>query len=394
MERIVIIGAGECGVRAAFALREAGYGGALTLIGEERRLPYERPPLSKTWPPAPRPIATPEVYEAAGIDLRTGVTAIALDPQSRAVTLSGGETLGFDALLIATGARPRVFPGLEQALSLRTADDAARILGGLAPGKRLAIVGGGFIGLELAATARGRGTDVVVVEAGERLMARAVPADIAAVAEARHRAEGVDIRLGATVASAGVNRLALADGSSIEADMVVAGTGAAAQTRLAEAAGLALDNGIAVDATFRTSADGIFAAGDCCSFPHRGRRLRLESWRAAQDQAAHAARAMLGDATPYAAQPWFWSDQYDLTLQVAGIPDPAHAAIRRDLGGGAVIVFGLDSTGRLQSAAGIGTGSAVARDIRLAEMLIDKKVPVDAALLGDPKVALKGLLRG
>lgn len=394
MERIVIIGAGECGVRAAFALREAGYGGGLTLIGEERRLPYERPPLSKTWPPAPRPIATPEVYEAAGIDLRTGVTAIALDPLSRTVTLSGGETLGFDALLIATGARPRVFPGLEQALSLRTADDAARILGGLAPGKRLAIVGGGFIGLELAATARGRGTDVVVVEAGERLMARAVPAEIAAIAEARHRAEGVDIRLGAAVASASVNRLVLADGSLIEADMVVAGTGGMAQTRLAEAAGLALDNGIAVDATFRTSADGIFAAGDCCSFPHRGRRLRLESWRAAQDQAAHAARAMLGDATPYAAQPWFWSDQYDLTLQVAGIPDPAHAAIRRDLGGGAVIVFGLDSTGRLQSAAGIGTGSAVARDIRLAEMLIDKKVPVDAALLGDPKVALKGLLRG
>lgn len=394
MERVVIIGAGECGVRAAFALREAGYGGTLTLIGEERPLPYERPPLSKTWPPLPRPIAAAEVYVSARIDLRLGVTAIGLDSQARIVTLSGGETLDYDALLIATGARPRIFPGLEQALTLRTADDAARILGALAPGKRLAIVGGGFIGLELAATARGRGADVVVVEAGDRLMARAVPAEIAAIAEARHRAEGVDIRLGAAVASAGINRLVLADGSLIEADMVVAGTGAVAQTRLAEAAGLALDNGIAVDATFRASVDDIFAAGDCCSFPYRGLRLRLESWRAAQDQAAHAARAMLGDATPYTAQPWFWSDQYDLTLQVAGIPDPAHTAVRRDLGAGAVIVFGLDGDGRLASAAGIGKGSAVARDIRLAEMLIEKQVPVDAALLGDPKVALKALLRG
>ena len=394
MERVVIIGSGECGVRAAFALREAGYGGTLTLIGEERHLPYERPPLSKTWPPSPRPIAAAEIYVPARIDLRLGVTAIALDPQSRQLTLSCGETLNFDALLIATGARPRIFPGLEQALTLRTADDAARIMGALAPGKRLAIVGGGFIGLELAATACGRGAEVVVIEAGDRLMARAVPAEIAAIAEARHRAEGVEIRLGAAVASAGVNRLALADGTVIEADMIIAGTGAVAQTRLAEAAGLALDNGIAVDATFRTSADGIFAAGDCCSFPYRGRRLRLESWRAAQDQAAHAARAMLGDTTPYKAQPWFWSDQYDLTLQVAGIPDPAHANVRRDLGAGAVIVFGLDGNGRLASASGIGTGSAVARDIRLAEMLIEKQVPVDAALLGDPKVALKALLRG
>lgn len=394
MARIVIIGAGECGVRAAFALREAGFAGAITLVGEERHLPYERPPLSKTWPPAPRPIAAAAIYVSARIDLRLGVTAIALDPLSRTVTLSGGETLGFDALLIATGSRARIFPGLEQALTLRTADDAARIQGALAPGKRLAIVGGGFIGLELTATARGRGADVVVVEAGDRLMARAVPVDIAAIAEARHRAEGVDIRLGAAVASAGVNRLVLSDGSVIEADMVVAGTGAVAQTRLAEAAGLALDNGIAVDATFRTSADGIFAAGDCCSFPYRGRRLRLESWRAAQDQAAHAARAMLGDTTPYSAQPWFWSDQYDLTLQVAGIPDPAHAAVRRDLGAGAVIVFQLDSESRLASAAGIGKGSAVARDIRLAEMLIGKQAPVDPAALGDPKVPLKALLRG
>ena len=283
---------------------------------------------------------------------------------------------------------------MENARTLRTVDDAEAILGALGRDTHLAIIGGGFIGLELAATARLIGAKVTVVEAAGRLMARAVPAEVAAVAEARHRAEGVGIVLNAQVAGASANEVRLTDGRAIGCDLVVAGVGALPNTCLAEHAGAEISNGIVVDGAFRTSLPDVYAAGDCCSFPYRGRSIRLESWRSAQDQALHAARAMLGDGAAYARVPWFWSDQYDLGLQVTGIFEAGGSMHRRDLGESAFVVFQTDDAGKLVASAGIGPGNAVAKDIRLAEMMIERGIAPDPAKLADPSVNLKALLRG
>jgi 3-phenylpropionate/trans-cinnamate dioxygenase ferredoxin reductase subunit len=393
MTGIVICGAGECGVRAAFALREKGYDGKITLIGDEPHLPYERPPLSKQHPVNRRAIATEDAFGKASIGFMRGCKVEAIDTAKKSVRLGDGSSLAYEKLLVATGARPRLFPGMEQALTLRTCDDAEVILGRIAPGVRLAIIGGGFIGLELAATARKMGADVTVIEAADRLMARAVPPEIAAVAEARHRSEGVDILFGTQVASAGADHVALADGRHIEADLVVAGVGAAPNTESAEAAGIAVDNGITVDECFRASVPDVYAAGDCCSFPYRGMAVRLESWRAAQDQGNHVAAAMLDATNPYRKVPWFWSDQYDLTLQVAGLPEQGRTTHRRDLADDAFILFQTDGDGVLLAAAGIGTGNAVAKDIRLGEMMIERGNAPDPARLTDPSTNLKALLR-
>jgi 3-phenylpropionate/trans-cinnamate dioxygenase ferredoxin reductase subunit len=394
MRGMVIIGAGECGVRAAFALREAGYGGPVTLIGEEPHLPYERPPLSKTTLVTPKPIADEARYADARIDFRRGLRAERLDPVEKTVELSDGSSIAYEKLLMATGATARRSSGMEAARTLRTIDDAHRILGKLRPGSHLGIVGGGFIGLELAATARSVNAQVTVVEAANRLMARVVPVEIAAVMEARHRTEGVDFNLGAGVQRANETQIELADGRVIDCDIVVAGVGAVPNVALARAAGLSVNNGVVVDETFRTSAPDIYAAGDCCMFPYGGRHVRLESWRAAQDQANHAAAAMLGRMDVYNRIPWFWSDQYDLTLQVAGLPDATQPAIRRELGKGAFVLFQLRDDGRLVSACGIGTGNAIARDIRLAEMIIERGSATNPQQLADPSVSLKSMLKG
>ena len=394
MTGMVIIGAGECGVRAAFALREAGYEGPVTLIGSEPHLPYERPPLSKTFPVTPKPIVAEETFAEARIDLLRGAIVAGIDCAAKTLLVENGETLSFARLLIATGARARLFPGMEAARTLRTIEDASAILGAITPDTHIGIIGGGFIGLELAATARKIGAKVTVVEAGDQLMARAVPAEIAAVAQKRHRDEGVELILGAQVSGATDSSVELADGRVIACDIVVAGVGAVPVTVVAEGAGATIANGIVVDHSFRTSVPDIFAAGDCCAFPYRGKHVRLESWRAAQDHANHAARAMLGAEDAYAKVPWFWSDQYDLTLQVAGLPDPNAQTHRRDLGDDAFILFQTGTDGQLTAAAGIGRGNAVAKDIRLAEMMIERGISPDPARLMDPSVNLKTLLRG
>jgi 3-phenylpropionate/trans-cinnamate dioxygenase ferredoxin reductase subunit len=403
MAGMVVVGAGECGTRAALALREAGWRGPVTLVGAEPHPPYERPPLSKDAlladVPAPRPIAGSTGIAAAGIDLRLGTAAIALDRAARSLSLADGTRLGYDRLLLATGARPRPLPlpGAEapHVATLRHLGDAARIRAALGPGRRLAVIGGGFIGLEIAAAARRLGAAVTVVEALPRLLARGVPPEIAAAVEARHRAEGVEIALDARLAAITATGLALADGRAIAADLVVVGIGGVPYTALAAAAGLALDNGIAVDACLATADTAVFAAGDCAAFPHPlydGRRIRLESWRSAQEQGALAARNMLGAAEPVAAVPWFWSDQYDLTLQVAGLADGAATTVRRSLGPDAFVLFHLAPDGRLLAAAGIGPGNAVARDVRLAEMMIARRRAPDPAALAAPATSLKTLL--
>ncbi len=407
---MVIIGAGECGARAAFALRENGYRGPVTLVGEEMHLPYERPPLSKEAlhreeEPEPKWIGLAERFAEQGIDCLTGRRAVSIDRADRTVRLSDGSSLAYDRLLLATGALPRQLPLAANAgprcVTLRSFDDALAIRRLLVPGMRLVVIGGGFIGLELAASAAKRGAAVTVIEAQPRVLMRGVPEEIASVVVERHRAEGADIRTGTGIASISGDgdavRVTLADGTEIAADLVVVGIGAVPVTGLAEAAGLAVENGIAVDSCLRTSDPDIFAAGDCCSFPleiYGGRRVRLESWRNAQDQGSLAAKNMLGAEEPVSAVPWFWSDQHDLTLQIAGLADGAERHVRRDLGDGAFILFHLAPDGRLLAASGIGPGNAVARDIRLAEMLIAKGAKPDPAALASADVKLKSLLAG
>jgi 3-phenylpropionate/trans-cinnamate dioxygenase ferredoxin reductase subunit len=403
MAGMVIIGAGECGTRAALALREAGYDGPVTLIGSEPHAPYERPPLSKdaliTEAPAPKGIAGADGLAAAGIDFRRGAAATAVDRDRRIIVLADGAELAYVRLLLATGARPRQLPlpGADSpnVVVLRTLDDAARIRAALGPDRKLAVIGGGFIGLELAASARKLGTEVTVIEALPRLLSRGVPAEIAAVLEDRHRAEGVDFVFDARIQAISPAGVLLQDGTEIPADLVVVGIGAVPDIELAAACGLALENGIAVDATLASSDPDVFAAGDCCAFQHPHysyRRVRLESWRSAQEHGSLAARNMLGHGEAVTAVPWFWSDQYDLTLQIAGLAEGAATHVRRELKDGAFVLFHLAPDGRLLAASGIGTGNAVAKDVRLAEMLIARHAAPDSAALADPAVNLKKLL--
>lgn len=393
MDKIVIIGAGECGVRAAFALREQGFAGRVTIVGEESVLPYERPLLSKSAGGALRHIRPEAAYAEAEIELLSGDRATAIDRAGQRVSLQSGQSLAYDALLIATGARARVFPTMQGCRTLRTDADAHAIFDSITSGASLGIIGGGFIGLEMAAVARGLGADVTVFEAGERLLARTVPAEIARVVADRHVAEGVNIETGAKIAAATDRILSLSGGETRTFDLVVAGVGAVPNTDLAKVAGIKVDNGICVDKEFRTSDPRTFAAGDCCNFDWRGARVRLESWKAAQDQGVFAAAAMLGKADIYRAVPWFWSDQFDLTLQVAGLFDLTRPVTQRNAGEGQTIVFQCNQNGQLMAAAGIGPGNSVAKEIRILEKLIERSVPLDPGLLADPSQNIKRLLR-
>ncbi|MHB9447086.1 NAD(P)/FAD-dependent oxidoreductase [Mesorhizobium sp. RSR565B] len=403
---MVIIGAGECGGRAALTLRELGYDGPVTLVGDEPHLPYERPPLSKDAMTSDaaeiKTIASDEILAEKSIRHIHSVQAVAIDRPAHMVRLSDGSALAYDKLLLATGSTPRKLPmpGLgSRCVYLRTFADALAIRAHLSPANRIAIIGGGFIGLELAASARKLGASVTVIEAQPRILMRGVPAEIAEIIHQAHEAEGVTVLTGqgiADIADDGAEvHIMLADGQDIVADLAVIGIGAVPVTGLAAEAGLTVDNGIAVNGELQTIDPDIFAAGDCCSFPlavYAGRRVRLEAWRNAQEQGALAAKNMLGAREAHAAVPWFWSDQYGLSLQIAGLSDEGKSTVRRDLGDGAFILFHLAEDGRLVAASGLGTGNAVARDIRLAEMLIAKRAQPAPEALGSPDVKLKSLL--
>jgi len=353
-ERIVIVGAGHASAQLCESLRKGGHEGSITLVGEETWLPYQRPPLSKAYLlgdfERDRLFVKPRAfYDDSRIDLRLGIRAESIDRPARTLRLSDGTTLPYDALALLTGARVRPLdcPGtsLDGVHYVRGIDDIDALMPAMAGGARAVVVGGGYIGLEAAAVLRKRGLSVTLLHRSPRLLSRVASAPTAQFIDALHRAEGVDIRLGTTLrAIEGAGRVerveieriaadhvAAAAHEELPADLVVAGIGVLPNQSLAVEAGLPTEDGIAVDATCRTSDPAIYAAGDVAWHPHgRWGEIRLESVQNALDQAKTCAAAMLGDAAPYAATPWFWSDQYDVKLQSAGLPRGYDRAVWRD----------------------------------------------------------------
>lgn len=383
----VIIGSGEAGTRAALALRAAG---ALhvTLIGDEPGLPYERPPLSK--PEGDSVTIRPIAESLDGITTRFGIGVTGIDRDAQRVVLEDGSSLAYDRLLIATGARARLLPGVTR--SLRNRQDAEAIFKAAEPGRHVAIIGAGLIGLELAAELRRRDVLVTVIEAAPHPLGRALPKALATKVAARHLAEGVRLIVNADITAIDSNRVQLRD-EDIIADLVVAAIGVTPETALAEKAGLPCANGILVDAGLMTADPAIFAAGDCAAIGHPELgRTRFETWRNACDQGAMAARAMLGEVVRFTVQPWFWSDQYDLGIQMVGLHDPSRTIWQRDLPGGGFLLFETCAEGRLRAASGFAPGRAVAKDIRIAEMLIERGAAPSSEALCNPQISLKSLL--
>jgi 3-phenylpropionate/trans-cinnamate dioxygenase ferredoxin reductase subunit len=404
---MVIVGAGQSGARAAHALRDNGWSGGITLLGNEGVAPYDRPPLSKAVLLGQKTTGECALYDEAfyreqRIDLRTDASVQRIDRAARQVLLHSGHALAYHRLLIATGAAPRTLavPGstLAGVYCLRTVADAGYIADELQPGRTIAIVGAGFIGLEIAATAIARGCEVIVIEAASRALTRAVPEIVAAYLVERHRQMGVDIRFAVQVdrivGRDRVTGVKLSDGSSIACDCVIAGIGVKPRTELAEAAGIDVADGIAVDDTLRTNDPHVFAAGDVCSFPHRlfRRRMRLECWKNAEDHARIVARNMLDRGETYSEVPWFWSDQYDMTIQIAGMPAFSVSTVVRETGTTSRVFFALDREGVLVGASGVGNASEIARDVRVAQALIARRACIDPALLADRNAKLKSLL--
>ncbi len=332
---IAVVGGSLAGIRGAQALRRLGFDGRLVLVGAEPHRPYDRPPLSKELlrgerEPEQIALTRPESFDALALELRLGTRALSLDLQARELALAGGERVRFDGLLIATGARPRALPGappLAGVHVLRSLDDCLALRAELERAPRVAVVGAGFIGAEVAASCRARGLEVSLLEALPAPLDAAVPNAIGQVVASEHRDRGVDLRCGVRVAAleggARVERVRLADGSSLAADVVVVGIGVTPETQWLEGSGLELGDGVVCDATLATRAPGVVAAGDVARWTHPrfGESMRIEHWTNAVEQGeAAAARLLAGDggATPFAPVPFVWSDQYELKIQIAG----------------------------------------------------------------------------
>ncbi|MFD1880673.1 NAD(P)/FAD-dependent oxidoreductase [Paracoccus pacificus] len=361
MQRVVIIGSGQGGYQMAASLRQDGFAGSVTLIGEEPGLPYQRPPLSKAYMAdgdASRVLLKPEsFYERASISVVADrVTTI--DRRAQAVLTEGGERHPYDHLVIATGSRPLrpAIAGLEVegVLQLRTLADAARLRDSLSGCRHAVVIGGGFIGLEFAAVARGMGVGVTLVEAGPRLMARALSPEMSAHFLAAHRDMGTEVLLDAMVVSVDqvdgrALGVTLRDGRMIAGDLILLAAGVCPNAELAADAGLPVANGVVVDADLLTADPAISALGDCANFPAAdGTPIRLESVQAAVDHARHISRRLTSDArAPYDAVPWFWSDQGDLKLQIAGIGANADERIVIDQDGVPMVLCFRD--GRLEA---------------------------------------------
>ncbi|MCL4798155.1 MAG: FAD-dependent oxidoreductase [Burkholderiales bacterium] len=409
-QSVVIVGAGQAGGWAAKTLRAEGFAGRITLVGDEPHPPHERPPLSKAVlagasEPAVCDLFKAETLAELALDCIPAERATAIDRAARVVLTDRGRRLAYDRLVIATGSRVRrlAVPGadLPGVRYLRTIADALALRERLGAGARLLVVGGGWIGLEAAATARKRGATVTVLEAADRLCARAVPAEVSAFLARLHASHGVAIRLGAKLerfepAAGGALQAVLADGTRIAADTVLVGVGIVPNVELAREAGLEVANGIVVDDQGRTSDPDVFAAGDVTDLPaaRLGRRVRLESWQNAQDQAIVAAKAALGGDARYDPLPWFWSDQYDANIQMLGMPERWPAGIARgDPAGTSFSLFYLRGDRGPDGAAAIEAVVSInaPRELRAARRLIEQGRPVIPQALADPQTSLQKL---
>lgn len=409
---VIIVGAGHAGGAAAVALRQAGCAGPIILIGDEPHPPYQRPPLSKAWlkgDAAEDALALKgdEWYGANSVELRVGQSVVALDPAARAITLSDGSTLTYGALILATGARARPLPGASEPLAkplakplaglltLRNRADADALKQRLGPGQRLVIIGAGYVGLEVAASALAAGGAVTVLEREPRVLARVASPEMSDFFSRVHTERGVDLRTGVAVDAiesrdGAVTGVRLGNGETIACNAVLVGIGAIPNVELAAAAGITCDDGIIVDAEARTSDPHIYAIGDVTRrpLPLYERMTRLESVPSALEQAKQAACAIVGAPAPAHETPWFWSDQYDVKLQIAGLPFDADQRVTRgNPGSGRFAVFHL-ADGRLVAV----EAANAPQEFMAAKLMIHNRKYVDAALLGDLSVSMKEIL--
>ncbi|MGA9865686.1 MAG: FAD-dependent oxidoreductase [Acetobacteraceae bacterium] len=395
----IVVGAGQAGAWAAVSMRQAGFAGRIIVIGEEPWHPYERPPLSKAMLIAdPEPVVSwfhdAAKYAALGIEFMLGTAVLFLDAAGRRIELGNGRTLRYNRLLLATGGRARHLgvPGGERALILRTLDHARTLRHRLLHARRVVCIGAGVIGLEIAASARARGAEVTVLEAASAPMGRVVSPEGARFIADLHARAGVHLRCGVGVEALeptqdGGENVICCGGSVCPADLVVAGIGMERYLALAEQAKLEIDGGVLVDLHGRTSADGIYAAGDIAAFPHPlFGRLRLESWRHAQNHGIAVGRAMADAPTPYDDIPWFWTDQHGVNLQVTGIPTLAVRTIVRGTDGFVAVHLAEDGTV-------VGVSAADnPREIRAGTALISGRACPDVAQLADPALPLRSLV--
>ncbi|KUY56534.1 anthranilate 1,2-dioxygenase system ferredoxin--NAD(+) reductase [Burkholderia sp. RF2-non_BP3] len=400
----VIVGAGHAARRTAEALRARDADARIVMIGAERELPYDRPALSKDallgdGGEQRAFIRDAAWYDAQRIELRLGTCVDAIERDAQRVRLDDGATLPYARLVLATGSRVRAFGGpVDDGVVphyVRTVADARALRAQLAPGRRVAVLGGGFIGLEVAAAARQLGCDVTVIDPAQRLLQRALPEVVGAYARQLHDARGVTFQM-ATLPRAirrapGGSAIVETDRGDVPADVVVIGIGVVPNVELAQAAGLEVDNGIRVDAGCRTADRAIFAAGEVTMHfnPLLGRHVRIESWQVAENQPAVAAANLLGADEIYAELPWLWSDQYDCNLQMLGLfGGERTTVVRGDPASGPFTVFGLDDDGKIAAVAAANLG----RDIGASRRLIAAGAVPDPAKLADPAVNLKTFL--
>ncbi|RWM45509.1 FAD-dependent oxidoreductase [Mesorhizobium sp.] len=393
----VIVGAGQSGANAAFAMRRAGFEGAITIVGAENHFPYERPPLSKdvlTGQDSQPPLFFSEArYDEKNIAIKLGQRVTAIDAASARLKTEEGASIPYDRLLIATGGRPRPldFPGSESVVQLRDVDDAARLRASLKKGLRVACVGAGPIGLEVATAARALGCDVTVLEKSASIMGRCLPAEAAGWLRRRHDAQGIKIITGFSLVAFEAGQVVEASGDRIAADLVVAGTGMVPNIELGASAGAKLDRGIMVDTFGETSSPGIYAAGDVATFWHplHASHLSWETWRHAMNHGIAVGKSMAGRREPYVEFPYFWTDQAGVRVQVVGAAAGSSSVRRGSESEDRFSIWYLDEENVVKGVVAVDAP----REIKIAERLIQSGRPIDPMRIADLAFELRDLLR-